>query len=450
MTTDAPLTFGQLSTWRSLETFPPDRLMEANLAATVDLQGLPLASVTAVMRELVSRHESLRTTYHIVDGHPVQRVHDQGWPDVECVDTDDVGDPEQVTEELRREPFSMTDDIGWRGRLVTFGGDPQFLSLSLSHMVVDRWSIQELDTQVRSIIADPGTADVPRLSPRELAALQRGQSWQGRRRRAEAYWRQVLSAGPLRNLPPAPERTEQRRVVASLRSAHLRSLAAQAAQLHSVSPQSVLVAMTTAALARAATHDRAVLSLMSENRFDRRLRPVIGTLNQLVPVACDLDRDASLATHIKRAHYRALLAYRHACYDVDRMAALADEIAASTGDRFEHDCWFNYVDGADGPPEADGPQPPAELSWPPPQRQNSGAPFYLRVVETDAMEINVRVDPDIVPVDSAVRMLRAVTLGVHRAVVEPDTPIGALYDGADAAALPTSVFPREYPPPPRG
>ena len=71
MPIDAPLTFGQLSTWRSVETFAADRLAEVNVFDTCDLRSLPglrTDTVLEALRCLTEEHEALRTTYHLVDG----------------------------------------------------------------------------------------------------------------------------------------------------------------------------------------------------------------------------------------------------------------------------------------------------------------------------------------------------------------------------------------------
>lgn len=458
MATDAPLTFGQLSTWRSIETFARDRLMEVNVPATWDLRGLATDQVLAAFQGLVDRHPSLRTTYHDVDGQPVQHVHEGVEPRIEVVERDRVepGDPARATRDLYAIPFPVSDDLGWHGRLVTVHGEPVFLALSLSHMVVDLWSVQELEADFRRLVADPGAPVTPGLSPVDLAAVQRSEAWQSRRRGADKYWQKLLANGPVRNLPALPDRPAERRIQATLSSHRLAALAAEAARLHSVSPQSVLMAATGAALAQVIGADRVMVSLMSNNRFDPEWRPIISTMNQLIPLICDIDPQTSLAKFVGRAHWGALMAYRYACYDVDRAAELIAGSAAANGASFNHDCWFNYLieseqapdptAGPATPAQLAGPAMPAELAWTSPAR-DAGHPFYVRITGQDRMVIGLRVDPDLIPADTAVHVLRTMSLAVHRLVTDPESTVGALDDvGSDALAPWT--FPSELPDPP--
>jgi len=456
MPVDAPLTFGQLSTWRSIETFAPDRLMEVNVPASWDVHGLDTGRILRALKCLADRHESLRTTYHLVDGMPIQRVHESMTPRIEVVERaeEDPRDPAETVARLYQRIFPVSGDPGWAGVLVTVRGRPSFLALSLSHMVVDVWAVRELETQFRALAAQagPGAAeDAPEAgpSPRELAELQRGESWLSRRRGAEKYWTKVLTTGPVRNLPEPPARQGERRVQAAFRSRRLAALVGQAAAAHGVSPQSVLTALTAAGLARTVGRDRVMLSLMCANRFDAQWQSIISSMNQLIPLACDADPGTTLVKHLKRTHLNALMAYRHGCYDVDAAADLIDRVPGPDGTAFVHDCWFNYVAEPAAPRSAAAEAGTgAELAWTTPPR-NAGHPFYVRV-NGDAgswLEITLRADPDLVPPGDIIRVLKTIALGAQRAAEEPESTLGTLDDDL-GQSLDPELFPYQLPAPP--
>lgn len=515
MAVEAPLTFGQLSTWRSIETFAADRLMEVNVPALWDVTGLTETEVRRGLRRLTARHEALRTTFHTrraaatTAGNasttagsvptaaasasttaaspaagppaPFQRVHDElpfTLGRVELPHPDPL-EAQRVLRELYARPFPVVGDPGRHGVLITVAGRPVWLAVSMSHMVVDVWAIRALEAELRlAARQDAGAAAGPAPAPRALAALQHGDAWAARRRGAEKHWRRVLDGGPLRNLPVPAGSSDprgasgglpyERRVQATLRSHGLAVLLAGAARTHKVSPQSLLTALTAAALAGLLGRDAVTLSLMCANRFDPAWLPVISTMNQLVPLPCPVDRDAPLAAFVKRTHLQALLAYRHGCYDVDAAAVLAAAAPGPDGTPFTHDCWFNYVtapedDGGSGSgPESDAQTgtgtgtepgtepaaappaavPDATLDWSPPPR-NAGHPFYLRVNGDGARwaELTLRVDPARVPQDAVPELLRTVAAGARRLLHAPDATVGALLDGAARDPLPADVFP---------
>ncbi|WP_406492310.1 condensation domain-containing protein [Streptomyces sp. NBC_00846] len=462
MAADAPLTFGQLSTWRSIETFSADRLMEVNVPALWNISGLTEDGVERALRALTARHEALRTTFHTDSaGRPFQRVHDETPFPLTRVDLPrlDGAAAMRVLRDLYATPFPVVGDLGRHATLIRVAGRPAWLAVSMSHMVVDVWAVRALETELRALAegAQPGPAPVPR----ELALLQHGEKWASRRRGADRYWQKVLDTALPHNLPLGPARgPDERRVQATFSSHVLAALVAESSRTHKVSPQSLLTALTALALAGHLDHDRVTLSVMCANRFDPAWLPLVSTMNQLVPLTLAVDRDTPVSAFVKRAHLTALLAYRHGCYDVDSAARLGAEAAVGDDTLFRHDCWFNYVTSP-APPEdpgtaplatGDAPVPDAVLEWSSPPR-HAGHPFYLRVNSDGAryMEMTMRVDPDLISPQAVSRLLRTVVVGVRRLLVEPDTTLGALTDGVAGERLGPALFPAAPDPcPPAG
>lgn len=453
MPVDAPLTFGQLSTWRSIETFAADRLMEVNVPALWDVEGLDAPAVDRALHTLMLRHESLRTTFHTdADGRPFQRVHPEVPVRVDRLDLPSVTheDGARVLRELYARPFPVVGDPGWHGTLVCAAGRPRYLAVSMSHMVVDVWAIRALEAQLRESASDPAAdgSRGPGPAPRELAALQHGDAWASHRRGAAKHWTKVLAGGPLSNLPALPPRPDERRIQATLRSHRLAGLVAEAAAVHRVSPQSVLTALTGAALSKVLSRSRIMLSLMCANRFDPLWQPVISTMNQLVPLVCVVDPDTSLSAFLKRTHLNSLLAYRHGSYDVDEAARLTADAPGPDGSLFVHDCWFNYVTEPAAPSDAASQSPlvappDASLTWAPPAR-NAGHPFYVRVNGDGAnwVELTVRSDPEVLGEEEVATVLRTVVLGALQAATVPDGTLAALLDGVPEEVLGADLFPR--------
>ncbi|MCK2222068.1 condensation domain-containing protein (plasmid) [Actinomadura sp. ATCC 31491] len=285
MSVEARLSHGQLFSWREIERYPEDWLAEANLPSTWDLRGSSVEHVLRTLRRLMDRHEALRTTYHVVGGAPVQRVHAAIEPPVEVVDrvVTDPGEHELTKAELLAVPFAMEGDLNWRGRLVAMHGSPLYLSLTFSHLIVDLWSIHHVQDQFKALLADPGATAVTGPAPRELARRQREESWRPRQEGAERYWRGVLAQGLTDALPTLPAKAKRNRLELTLHSRALGGWAAEAGRVHGVTAPAVLMAFVAAGLARHLGTDRVTMSLMSSNRFAPEDQHNVGTMNQLVP-----------------------------------------------------------------------------------------------------------------------------------------------------------------------
>lgn len=445
MSVDAPLTYGQLFSWREIERYPEDWSQEANLPALWDLRGLSTATVTRALRQLVDRHEALRTTYHLRDGRPVQRVHATVEPPVEVVDrvVSDAAEAEATKGDLLRLPFSMTDDLNWRGLLVCSDGAPAYLALSFSHLIVDVWSIQHLGAQFRALVADEDATAMMGPTARELAERQRGQEWAGRLESAERYWREVLAGGLMDRLPTLPARVKRNRIEATLRSRRLGGLVAQAARQHGVTPPALVMALVAAGVARQLDTGAVTMSMMASNRFAPEHQRVVGTMNQLVPAVIPVDRAATLAEHVRRAHWASARAYRHASYDVDRIAAVAAEYPPGPA----HDCWvnhlfrcwFNYIQ-LDRNPSDPADESPAELVWTP-LAQQYGQAFRVRVeVQRGRTTLLMLSDPEVIPADGMTDILRTVALGAELAATDPGSGLKELWSGRSEDLAP-SLFP---------
>ncbi|MGC5015560.1 condensation domain-containing protein [Streptosporangium sp. DT93] len=470
MPVESPLSHGQLFSWREIERYPEDWLAEANLPTTWDLRGLPMGRVTAALERLVERHEALRTTYGPGAGaRPVQHVHEGVELPIERVDriVTDPSEHERTKAELVAMPFAMAGDLNWRGRLVSTGGAPMYLTLAFSHLIVDLWSIHHLQDEFKALMsgaaalspASPSASassallpvsPPPPPPPREMARRQREAAWLPRQEGAERHWRSVLADGLMDGLPTLPARVKGERLELTLHSRRLGGLAAEVARTHGVTAPAVVMAFVAAGLARHLGTDRVTMSLMSSNRFAPEDQHLVGTMNQLVPVVTEVDRRATLAEHIRRLHWAGTRAYRHGSYDVDRIA----EVAEAAGSVPEHGCWinhlfrawFNYIQ-VDRKPSDPADQTPAELAWTP-LAQPYGQAFRVRVeVRGGRTGVLMLADPEVLPAPAMVDIMRTIPLGMQLALTDPGRALKDLWGTGEE--LPPSLFPSRLPEPPR-
>ncbi|MER5784149.1 amino acid adenylation domain-containing protein [Streptomyces mobaraensis] len=106
---------------------------------------LDAEALRAALRDVVARHESLRTVCPEVDGRPVQRIlpPDEAVPALETVRLDAAALDARLREDARR-TFDLTREIPVRAWLYALGPDEHVLMVVVHHIASDGWSLDPL------------------------------------------------------------------------------------------------------------------------------------------------------------------------------------------------------------------------------------------------------------------------------------------------------------------
>ncbi|MFG1958317.1 amino acid adenylation domain-containing protein [Nonomuraea sp. NPDC049028] len=142
------------------------------VATALDLRGeLDVARLHEALRELVRRHESLRTVFRAPDGEPVPVVLPAGETPLPVEDCDDA---ERALSAAATEPFDLAHGPLFRARLLRLASDHHVLSLNFHHIVVDGWSITLLRSELVALY-NGETLPEPQVRYRDYARWQREQ-----------------------------------------------------------------------------------------------------------------------------------------------------------------------------------------------------------------------------------------------------------------------------------
>ena len=144
------LTYGQQAMWVLHQLLPAD--VSFNVAGAARLRGeLDVSAFDRALQKLVERHSSLRTTFHMVSGEPVQIVHARkmlrGENEVLTLIDASAWDQETLDSFLQREayrPFDLENGPLLRVLLLKRGDQEHLLLLSLNHLITDFWSMSLL------------------------------------------------------------------------------------------------------------------------------------------------------------------------------------------------------------------------------------------------------------------------------------------------------------------
>ncbi|MCP3962379.1 MAG: amino acid adenylation domain-containing protein [bacterium] len=315
-----PLSFAQQRMW-FLDQLEPGSAAY-NMPAALSLAGdLDVRALERSLREIVRRHDSLRTTFKSEAGRPTQTI--QPPPAVE-LPVVEVEGQEAALELARREslePFDLTSGPLLRTVLLRIDEREHLLVFTMHHIVSDGWSI---DVFLRDLVRIYDAFRRKRPSPLNELPVQYTDfaRWQRRWLEGEvldgqlAYWREQLAGAPsVLELPldrPRPP-------VQSFRGARapIRLSAEQGEQLHTLArrlgatPFMVLLAAFGMMLRRYSGQDDVSIGTPVAGRQRPELDDLIGFFVNTLVLRLDLGGDEDFKALVKQVRETALDAYTH-------------------------------------------------------------------------------------------------------------------------------------------
>ena len=223
-----PLSFSQRRLW-FLQKLDPN-LTAYNIPATFRIEGdLNVSALEKALREIVNRHEVLRTRIVEIDGQPLQQIISPLTAtlpviDLGCLPVDQAGaEVQRLLADDAHQPYNLQEAPLMRAKLVRLSNDEHVLILNFHHVVCDGSSLtifyQELAALYEAFL-DGEVCSLPSL-PVHYADYA---VWQHERLQGEvlesqlAYWKRQLGTGlTTLNLPTDYERP----VVQTYRGARL-------------------------------------------------------------------------------------------------------------------------------------------------------------------------------------------------------------------------------------
>jgi amino acid adenylation domain-containing protein len=334
---EAPLSFSQERLW-FLDRLAPGTATY-NIPAAVRLQGALWLDVFArSWREILARHDSLRTRFESRGGAPVQVIDRQPTPGSELNLVDLAGLPAEARgrtasalarAEVAR-PFDLARGPVARATLVQLASDEHLLLLTLHHIVSDGWSMGVLVREVAALYdaflnGRPSPLPPLRIQYPDFAEWQRARLT-GERLEAElAYWRERLAGAPVLALPT----DRPRPAVASARGATIpfRLPEAVTAALRRLTEEQGATIFMTLLAALDALFERhtgqrdMVVGSMIANRTRAEVEELIGFFINALAIRADLAGDPPFRALLDRVREAALGAFAHQDLPFEKLVA---------------------------------------------------------------------------------------------------------------------------------
>ncbi|MBL8986311.1 MAG: amino acid adenylation domain-containing protein [Gemmatimonadetes bacterium] len=335
-----PLSFAQQRLWL-LDQMVPDRGVY-NMATAVRLVGpLDRPALERAVLEVQRRHESLRTTFQLDAGRPVQRIAGDGVPAMVLDWSAEVGTPglgggrlvDERLVALASESYRQTFDLArgplFRATIVVLGPEEHALLLACHHIVSDGISEQIVFGELAVLYAAFAAGRESPLAPlarqyADFASWQRGQQAGGELERQLEYWTRRLAGAPaMLELATDRKRPAVRTFHGATAPFALSAETSRAidgfARDHGATPFMALLATFGALLQRFARQDDILVGSPLAGRDRSELEPMVGFFVNTLVLRIELTGQPTGRDLLARVRETVLGAFGHADVPVEQV-----------------------------------------------------------------------------------------------------------------------------------
>ncbi|MFI1996986.1 amino acid adenylation domain-containing protein, partial [Actinoplanes sp. NPDC020271] len=329
-----PLSFEQHRLWFVEQLEGPSA--NYNMRTTIrPAERLEPGALTEAFRDVIDRHEPLRTLIRAADGEPYQLILEPGAVDWSLQRRPVAADElTRVLDEAAQLPFDLATDLPIRAWLFETETGTQTLLLVMHHSAGDGWSMGPMQRDLSQAYAARLAGAAPQWSPlpvqyADYALWQRDVLSEERLSAQAAYWREALAGAPAElDLPYDHARRAQpghrgHRVPVDI-PADLHRRLLETARHEGVTLSMILQGALAVTLSRFGAGTDVPFGVTVAGRTDEALEDLVGFFVNTLVIRADLTGDPALRDVLGRVRATGLAAFDNQDVPFER---LVEELA---------------------------------------------------------------------------------------------------------------------------
>ena len=320
----SPVSFAQERLW-FLDRLDPGTPLYNVLISYTLRGGLNPVVLQRAFREIIRRHEILRTTFQVQEGSPVQVISSAAVLDFTIRDLTAAEDPEaesqRVADAERHRVFDITRAPLFRTILLRVSREEHVLLVLAHHIVFDGWSTAVLFHELSTLYADfsagrPSSLPELPIQYADYAEWQRGKLQGPELESLLAFWTKTLDGAPqLLDLPTDRPRPAVQAFGGARHWFTLdKGLTARIKELcrrEGVTLYTVLLALFETMLFRYSGREDLLVGCPVAGRLYEQTEPLIGLFVNTLVLRGDLSGDPSFRELLRRTREMTLGALAH-------------------------------------------------------------------------------------------------------------------------------------------
>lgn len=333
-----PLSFHQQRLW-FIEQLQPETPLY-NVSRAMHLRGpLQYPALKSALQVLLDRHEALRTTFHVLDGEPIQRIDASPELELPIIDLQaDTADADaSLTLHLSKEGqyiFGLAAGLLFRPILFRLADDQHVLQLTIHHLACDGWSLRLLFKELAVLYRGFCSGRVCELPPTILRYVDFAR-WQREPRQQRLFaehiqwWKRQLAEAPavleLATDKPRPPVNSGSGAFMQLEiPAELRKQLEGLARRENVTLYMTLLAGFIILLHRYTGMEKFLVGTTSTGRHRPETHPIVGFFVDTMVIKADLSGEPTVRDVLQRVQQTVINAVKHSDVPFDRIVESLD------------------------------------------------------------------------------------------------------------------------------